>query len=170
MWEQHRVIASSALEELHCRREARLREMNEPGHYPPPDFGCPPPNSIQPFQQQPRSSGFHPNMWSWSETPSEPSWDYSHQAGWHHGAAAGFPPGCGNYRPKRPYGKYPVHQKTTSKLSVKKVAISRSNCTYMLCKCRVLLNLSVFRSKLASRWKPRWETELRSLHQPWQKG
>ncbi|XP_023268681.1 nuclear fragile X mental retardation-interacting protein 1-like, partial [Seriola lalandi dorsalis] len=91
--------------------------MNEPGHYPSPDFGCPPPNTIQPFQQhqkhqqhqqqQPSSSSFHPNMWSWCETPSEPSWDYRAQAGWHHGAAPafGFPPGRGNHGPKRPYGQ-----------------------------------------------------------------
>ncbi|XP_042368971.1 nuclear fragile X mental retardation-interacting protein 1 [Plectropomus leopardus] len=79
--------------------------MGEPGLYPSPDFGCPPPNSIQ--QQQPRSSNFHPSMWSWSETPTEPTWDYSGQAGWHHGAASGsgFPSGRGNYGHKRPYGQ-----------------------------------------------------------------
>lgn len=81
--------------------------MTEPGHYPPPDFGCPPPNSIQHQQQQPRSSSsFHPSMWSWCETPSEPSWGHSGQAGWYQGEAAGFgsPTGRGNYGPKRPYG------------------------------------------------------------------
>ncbi|XP_068165608.1 FMR1-interacting protein NUFIP1 isoform X1 [Antennarius striatus] len=77
--------------------------MNEPGHYPPPDFSCPPQNSIQ----QPRSSGFHPSMWSWGDTPPEPSRDYSGQAGWHQGAAGrfGFPPGRGNCGPVRPYGQ-----------------------------------------------------------------
>ncbi|XP_051283935.1 nuclear fragile X mental retardation-interacting protein 1 isoform X2 [Dicentrarchus labrax] len=80
--------------------------MNEPGHYPPPDFGCPPPNSIR-HPQQPRSSSFHPNMWSWGETTSEPSWVHSGQAGWHQGDATGFgfPPGRGNSGPKRPYGQ-----------------------------------------------------------------
>ncbi|XP_038573026.1 nuclear fragile X mental retardation-interacting protein 1-like, partial [Micropterus salmoides] len=83
--------------------------MSDPGHYPPPDFGCPPPSSIQPFQyqQQPHSSGFHPSMWSWGETHSESSWDHRGQAGWHHGPAAGFgfPSGRGSYEPKRPYGQ-----------------------------------------------------------------
>uniref|UniRef100_A0A8C2XM03 C2H2-type domain-containing protein n=1 Tax=Cyclopterus lumpus TaxID=8103 RepID=A0A8C2XM03_CYCLU len=59
--------------------------MNEQGHYPPPDFGCPPPNTIQHFQQKPHASSFHPGMWSWGETSSEPPRDYSGQAGWHHG-------------------------------------------------------------------------------------
>ncbi|KAL7369507.1 hypothetical protein ABVT39_000971 [Epinephelus coioides] len=87
--------------------------MAEPGHYPPPDFGCPPPNTIQSFQQQQqqqqqsRSSSFQPSMWSWSETPTEPIWDYSSQPGWQHGAVAGsgFPSGRGNYGAKRPYGQ-----------------------------------------------------------------
>ncbi|KAM9836252.1 FMR1-interacting protein NUFIP1 [Aulostomus maculatus] len=73
--------------------------MNEPGLYPPPDFGCPPPNSIQSFQQQqPRPSSFHPGMWTWSETVSEPGWNQSAQAGWH-------PSSRGSYGPKRPYGQ-----------------------------------------------------------------
>ncbi|XP_070814065.1 FMR1-interacting protein NUFIP1 [Chaetodon trifascialis] len=83
--------------------------MSAPEHYPPPDFGCPPPNAIQPFQphQQPRTSSFDPSMWSWCETPSEPSWNHSSQAGWHHGPAAGFgfPSSRGNYGPKRPHGQ-----------------------------------------------------------------
>lgn len=96
---------------LHCRREERLRtcSMNESGHYPPPDFSGLSSNTTQ-YQQQPRSSSFHSSMWSWSETPSEPSWDHSGPAGWHHGAAAGFgfQSGRGNYGPKRPYGKLPI--------------------------------------------------------------
>ncbi|KAF7659350.1 hypothetical protein LDENG_00298920 [Lucifuga dentata] len=85
--------------------------MNGPRHCPPPDFGCPPPNSIHTppqtvQQQQPRSSSFHPNMWSWSETPVEPSWGHSGQAGWHYGQQAGFgvPADCGSYGPRRSYG------------------------------------------------------------------
>nr|XP_040037101.1 nuclear fragile X mental retardation-interacting protein 1 isoform X1 [Gasterosteus aculeatus aculeatus] len=79
--------------------------MNDQGHYPPPDFGCPPPGTI-PDQQQ-HASGFHPSMWSWGDTSSEPVWDHSGQAGWQHGAAAGFgsPPGRGNYGHKRPHGQ-----------------------------------------------------------------
>ncbi|XP_035482036.2 nuclear fragile X mental retardation-interacting protein 1 [Scophthalmus maximus] len=76
--------------------------MSEPGHYPPPDFGGPPPSSFQPQQQppQPRCSSFTASMWSWCETPSEPSgWNHGDQAGWHHGA------GRGNNRAKRPYGQ-----------------------------------------------------------------
>lgn len=76
--------------------------MNEPGLYPPPDFACPPPNSIQPFQQQPRSSSFHPSMWNWGETSCESSWDYSGQAGWQRG----YPSGRANCGPKRPYSEY----------------------------------------------------------------
>ncbi|KAK9523823.1 hypothetical protein VZT92_017712 [Zoarces viviparus] len=83
--------------------------MDEHRHYPPPGFSCPPPTSIQTYQQQqpPHASGFQASMWSWSETSSEPVWDYSGQAGWHHGAAAefGFPSGRGNYGQKRPHGQ-----------------------------------------------------------------
>ncbi|XP_028249000.1 FMR1-interacting protein NUFIP1 isoform X2 [Parambassis ranga] len=68
--------------------------MTEPGHYPPPDFSCPPPNSIQLLQQQQsRSSSFHPSMWTWGETPSEPSWNYGAGPGWTQHTAAG--PGYG---------------------------------------------------------------------------
>uniref|UniRef100_A0A8P4GEJ9 C2H2-type domain-containing protein n=1 Tax=Dicentrarchus labrax TaxID=13489 RepID=A0A8P4GEJ9_DICLA len=90
--------------------------MNEPGHYPPPDFGCPPPNSIR-HPQQPRSSSFHPNMWSWGETTSEPSWVHSGQAGWHQGDATGFgfPPGRGNSGPKRPYGELLINSQKNKK-------------------------------------------------------
>lgn len=49
--------------------------MSDTGHYPPPDFSCPLPNTFQ--QQQPKTSSFHPGMWSWQETPSETSWGYS---------------------------------------------------------------------------------------------
>lgn len=90
---------------------ATASSMNEQGHYPPPDFGCPPPNTIQPFQQPrppPRTSSFHPSMWNWCDASSEPSWDYSGQAGWHRGAAPTFgdPSGRVDYGPKRPYGEY----------------------------------------------------------------
>ncbi|XP_034072808.1 nuclear fragile X mental retardation-interacting protein 1 isoform X1 [Gymnodraco acuticeps] len=80
--------------------------MNEPRHYPPPDFSCPPPDFIQPFQQQqqPGSSSFHPSMWSWGETP-EPSWESRGQAGWHTGAGFGPPSGRGDYGSKRPHGQ-----------------------------------------------------------------
>lgn len=83
--------------------------MGESRHYPPPDFTRPPPDFIQPFQhqqQQPRTSTFRPSMWSWSETPTEPSWE-SAQAGRQNGAAAGigFTSNRGNYVPRRPYGK-----------------------------------------------------------------
>ncbi|XP_037335676.2 nuclear fragile X mental retardation-interacting protein 1 isoform X2 [Pungitius pungitius] len=79
--------------------------MNDQGHYPPPDFGCPPQDTIPNHQQH--TSGFHPSMWSWGETSSEPAWDHSGQAGWQHGAAVGFgsPPGRGNYGHKRPHGQ-----------------------------------------------------------------
>lgn len=89
--------------------------MNDPGHYPPPDFGSPAPNSIQPFQrqqqqQQSRTSGFHASMWSWSDTPSEPSWDYGGQAGWSNGAAAGygFNSMRGHYGHQHPYGELQI--------------------------------------------------------------
>ncbi|KAK5847640.1 hypothetical protein PBY51_016750 [Eleginops maclovinus] len=80
--------------------------MNEQRHYPPPDFSCPPPDFIQPFQQQPHSSNFHPSMWSWGET-SEPTWESRGQSGWHTGAGAGFgpPSGRGDYGSKRPHGQ-----------------------------------------------------------------
>ncbi|XP_061547036.1 nuclear fragile X mental retardation-interacting protein 1 isoform X2 [Phycodurus eques] len=61
-----------------------MRSMDKLGSYPPPNFDCPPPNSIQVSRpQQPVSrSNFHPSMWTWSETPSEsePSWAYSGRA------------------------------------------------------------------------------------------
>ncbi|MED6238968.1 hypothetical protein ATANTOWER_032948 [Ataeniobius toweri] len=61
--------------------------MSEPERYPPPDFSCSPPNFMQ---QRPRSSNFHPSMWSWGETPSEPSWGRGiNQGGYHWGEAAG---------------------------------------------------------------------------------
>lgn len=82
--------------------------MNEPRHYPPPDFSCPPPDFIQPFQQQqqqqPGSSSFHPSMWSWGETP-EPTWESRGQAEWHTGAGFGPPSGRGDYGSKRPHGE-----------------------------------------------------------------
>nr|XP_057907497.1 nuclear fragile X mental retardation-interacting protein 1 [Doryrhamphus excisus] len=62
--------------------------MDKRGHYPSPNFECPPPNSIQltwPQQQQqqpPRTSSFHHSMWTWNEGPSESGW-------WNHGAASG---------------------------------------------------------------------------------
>ncbi|XP_026157604.1 FMR1-interacting protein NUFIP1 [Mastacembelus armatus] len=76
--------------------------MNEAGHYPPPDFSSPPSSTIQP-----RSSSFHPNMWSWTETPSETSWGYGGQAGWHQGPIAGFgfPSDRVNYGPNHSYGQ-----------------------------------------------------------------
>ncbi|XP_030010647.1 FMR1-interacting protein NUFIP1 isoform X2 [Sphaeramia orbicularis] len=84
--------------------------MDEPGQYPPPDFSCPPPNSFQPLkQQQPRSSGFHPSMWTWCETSSETPglWDSGGQPGWYHGSAAGsgYQSGRAKYGPSRPYGQ-----------------------------------------------------------------
>uniref|UniRef100_A0A3Q4G903 C2H2-type domain-containing protein n=1 Tax=Neolamprologus brichardi TaxID=32507 RepID=A0A3Q4G903_NEOBR len=67
--------------------------MNESANYPPPDFGSPPSNSFQSFQQQPsHSSSFHPTMWSWSETPTEHSWGCDSSVGRHHGSAATFHP------------------------------------------------------------------------------
>ncbi|XP_069004546.1 FMR1-interacting protein NUFIP1 [Embiotoca jacksoni] len=78
--------------------------MNEPGHYPPPDFDCTRRNSFQP-----RPSSFHAGMWSWSEPPSEPGRGHGGDAGWYHGAAAGPgygpPPGRGNYGSKRPHSQ-----------------------------------------------------------------
>ncbi|XP_014853536.1 PREDICTED: nuclear fragile X mental retardation-interacting protein 1 isoform X2 [Poecilia mexicana] len=100
--------------------------MSESERYPPPDFSCPPPNFScpppnfiqQPQQQQPRSSSFHSSMWSWGQTPFEPSWG---QGGYYHSQAngpayygpkpqfnqhfggewcqAGYPGGRQNYRP-----------------------------------------------------------------------
>uniref|UniRef100_A0A3Q2U735 Nuclear FMR1 interacting protein 1 n=1 Tax=Fundulus heteroclitus TaxID=8078 RepID=A0A3Q2U735_FUNHE len=73
--------------------------MNEPGRYPPPDFGWPPPDFMQQQQQQqqqqPRSSSFHPSMWNWGETPSEPSWGRDiniNQGGYHQRPAHYGPP------------------------------------------------------------------------------
>ncbi|KAM4538278.1 FMR1-interacting protein NUFIP1 [Fundulus diaphanus] len=69
--------------------------MNEPGRYPPPDFSWPPPDFMQQQQQQqqPRSSSFHPSMWNWGETPSEPSWGRGiNQGGYHHRPAHYGPP------------------------------------------------------------------------------
>lgn len=84
--------------------------MNDSVYYPPPDFGSPPPDSFQ--QQQPRSSSFHPAMWVWSETPTEPSWDRGGNAGWHNGSAGGcgFPTDHGNRGPARPYGEWNKQQ------------------------------------------------------------
>lgn len=97
MWGLHADKTKFTSTRLRCRTEERLEacSMNEPGHFPPPDFGSPPPNSLR----LPGSSSFHPSMWSWGDTPSE--------AGWHNGAAAGFgfPSSRGNYGPKRPYGE-----------------------------------------------------------------
>ncbi|XP_017282285.1 nuclear fragile X mental retardation-interacting protein 1 [Kryptolebias marmoratus] len=72
--------------------------MNVPERYPPPDFSCPPPVS---FQQQPRSSSFHPSMWSWGETPSEPGWTYGEAAG----EGYSFPSDRGHYGHKGPYSQ-----------------------------------------------------------------
>lgn len=110
------VVSQPHFKLFHCRRKERrqLSSMSEAGHYPPPDFSCPPPDFLQPFQQQqqqqPSSSSFHPGMWSWAESPSEPSWDYNGQASWNHGASSGygFQSGRGNYAPKRPYGEQSV--------------------------------------------------------------
>lgn len=90
--------------------------MDGAGHYPPPDFGGPPSNSSNismphPQQQQPQqrcSSSFQPSMWSWCETPVEPSWEHGGQAGWGYGPPAGF--GGGSYGPRRPYGEWPIPQ------------------------------------------------------------
>lgn len=87
--------------------EGRLRDsMAEPGQYPPPDFGCPPPSS---FQHQPHSrpGSFHPSMWSWSSTPTEPSWDHGGPAGWHSGGAPWFGSAQNHWGhgPGRPYGE-----------------------------------------------------------------
>ncbi|KAM8905637.1 FMR1-interacting protein NUFIP1 isoform 2-T2 [Spinachia spinachia] len=76
--------------------------MNDQGHYPPPDFVCPPSNTT-PNQQQ-HTSGFQPSMWSWGETSSEPAWDHSGQSGWQRGGFSS-PPGRGNYGHKRPHGQ-----------------------------------------------------------------
>ncbi|MEQ2178563.1 hypothetical protein GOODEAATRI_015377, partial [Goodea atripinnis] len=74
--------------------------MSEPDRYPPPDFSCPPPNFMQ---QRPRSSNFHPSMWSWGETPSEPSWGRGiNQGGYHWGEAAG----PAHYGPKPHFSQY----------------------------------------------------------------
>ena len=82
-------------------RRKQLPGMNEHGHYPPPDFGIPQPNS---FQQLPRSSSFQPGMWSWNETPTESS-TWGEQAGWHPGAS-----GHAHGRPHRPYGAFHIQE------------------------------------------------------------
>ncbi|XP_027865702.1 FMR1-interacting protein NUFIP1 isoform X2 [Xiphophorus couchianus] len=103
--------------------------MSESQRYPPPDFSCPPPDFMQqqPQQQPPqqtRFSSFHSSMWSWGQTPCEPSWG---QGGYYHGQAdgpahygpkpqfnqhfggewyqAGHPGGRQNYRPPYQQGK-----------------------------------------------------------------
>lgn len=86
-------------------QEGRLRvvSMAEPGQYPSPDFGSPPPNSFQ--HQSHYSGGFHPNMWSWGCTPTEPSWDHGGPTGWHPGAAPWFGSSHRGHGPEKPYGK-----------------------------------------------------------------
>lgn len=78
-------------------------DMSEAERYPPPDFSCPPASSSQPLLQPPRFSGFHPGMWSWTESPCEPS---RVGPGWHHQEPApsfGFQPGWGNSGHAHPY-------------------------------------------------------------------
>ncbi|KAL3999254.1 ATP-dependent Clp protease, protease subunit [Sarotherodon galilaeus] len=87
--------------------------MNESANYPPPDFGFPPSNSFQSFQQQQsHSSSFHPTMWSWSETPTEHSWGCDSSVGRHHGSAAsyGFSSNRGNHGPTHTYGQNFSHE------------------------------------------------------------
>ncbi|KAM9828935.1 FMR1-interacting protein NUFIP1 [Syngnathus typhle] len=67
--------------------------MDKLSFYPPPNFDCPPPNSIQ--QPQPPAvskSSFHPSMWSWNESPCEPEprMAYSGQANWNYQPASGI--------------------------------------------------------------------------------
>ncbi|XP_046887284.1 nuclear fragile X mental retardation-interacting protein 1 [Hypomesus transpacificus] len=74
--------------------------MSGQSYYPPPDFGCPVPDSavIRPatFQcQQPPWSNFHPGMWNWFEQPCTP-WGYNGQ-GSRGGGGGGGPPGGEHY-------------------------------------------------------------------------
>ncbi|XP_005744331.1 FMR1-interacting protein NUFIP1 isoform X1 [Pundamilia nyererei] len=87
--------------------------MNESANYPPPDFGSPPSNSFQSFQQQQsHSSSFHPTMWSWSETPTEHTWGCDSSVGRHHGSAAsyGFSSNRGNHGPTHTYSQNFSHE------------------------------------------------------------
>ncbi|XP_049611800.1 FMR1-interacting protein NUFIP1 [Syngnathus scovelli] len=75
--------------------------MDNLGFYPPPNFDCPPPNSIQ--QRQPPAvskSSFHPSMWTWNESPCEPEprMAYSGQANWN------YPPASAIYGSQYSYG------------------------------------------------------------------
>ncbi|XP_077370535.1 FMR1-interacting protein NUFIP1 [Festucalex cinctus] len=74
--------------------------MDKPGSYPPPNFDCPPPNSIQLPQPQPPASrsNFHPSMWTWIESPCElePNWASGGQTNWNHRLASGATVQSGN--------------------------------------------------------------------------
>ncbi|KAK0148389.1 Nuclear fragile X mental retardation-interacting protein 1 [Merluccius polli] len=76
--------------------------MDGNAQYPPPDFGCPPLNSFRnappPSQHPARPSNFHPSMWNWYDTPSDP-WAHSTSNGTstRGGWQGGPPPGSGGY-------------------------------------------------------------------------
>ncbi|KAM4601575.1 FMR1-interacting protein NUFIP1 isoform 2-T2 [Polymixia lowei] len=83
--------------------------MNGSGHYPPPDFDCPQNLIIKPPTSQHQSNNFHPSMWSWYETPSDPR-DYSGHGAWQCGASgSGFEDHDGRYG--RPAGPTPAYGK-----------------------------------------------------------
>lgn len=107
------ALRRSFINYLHCQREERFWPggMNESANYPPPDFGSPPSNSFQSFQQQrSHSSSFHPTMWSWSETPTEHTWGCDSSVGRHHGLAAsyGFSSNRGNHGPTHTYSEWNI--------------------------------------------------------------
>ncbi|XP_053703937.1 nuclear fragile X mental retardation-interacting protein 1 [Synchiropus splendidus] len=58
--------------------------MSEPAHYPSPDFDRPPTNSFT----LPSRSSFHASMWSWTESPTEPSRGSCAQPPWHQSPVA----------------------------------------------------------------------------------
>ncbi|KAM9820914.1 FMR1-interacting protein NUFIP1 [Neosynchiropus ocellatus] len=58
--------------------------MTEPVHYPSPDFDCPPTNTFK----LPSRGGFHASMWSWTESPTEPSRGSGSQPSWHQSATS----------------------------------------------------------------------------------
>ncbi|XP_019713026.1 FMR1-interacting protein NUFIP1 [Hippocampus comes] len=87
--------------------------MDNLGSYPPPNFDCPPPNTIQLSRSQPPSSrsSFHASMWTWNESPTEPqpNWAYGSQANCNYRPASGAASHSTNYGSQYSYGREWYH-------------------------------------------------------------
>ncbi|XP_077429897.1 FMR1-interacting protein NUFIP1 isoform X2 [Vanacampus margaritifer] len=87
--------------------------MDKLGSYPPPNFDCPPPNTIQLPQPQPPASksNFHPSMWTWLESPCEPepTWAYGSQTNWNHRPASGAAVPSQNHGSQNSHGREWYH-------------------------------------------------------------